>query len=95
MATARSYELGNGIEIHITPERKVLHIIDSHPPEELDITETTLGQFIAETGSEIPERTAAVVVVATLTKFSGLLLNPGRLPVFKIQVEYGSVFATT
>jgi hypothetical protein len=40
------YELGNGIEIHVTRDGKVLHIILSQPPDELDITETTLGQLL-------------------------------------------------
>jgi hypothetical protein len=40
------YELGNGIEIHVTRNGKVLHVILDHPPEEFDITESTLGQLL-------------------------------------------------
>jgi hypothetical protein len=44
------YELGNGLEIHVTREGKVLHIIDDHSQDELDITETTLGQLLLKQG---------------------------------------------
>jgi hypothetical protein len=48
------YELGNGIEIHVTREGRVLQIIDDHPPDELDITETTLGQLLLKQDGRFP-----------------------------------------
>jgi hypothetical protein len=48
------YELGNGIEIHVTREGKVLHIIDDHPPDEMDITDTVLGQLLLKQNRPSP-----------------------------------------
>jgi hypothetical protein len=48
------YELGNGIEIHVTRDGRVIHIIDDHPPDELDITDTTLGQLLLKQDGRFP-----------------------------------------
>jgi hypothetical protein len=47
------YDLGNGIEIHVTRDGKVLHIILSEPSDEHDITNTTLGILLRKQENQI------------------------------------------
>ena len=50
------YDLGNGIEIHVTRDGKVLHLLFLDAvPQEKDITDTTLGQLLLKQAGRVPD----------------------------------------